>query len=399
MDIANKLYMDKRYRDLYILARFMYRVGYPILSDSDYDGLNRLIIRSNQLSEYVNRTYDDDPIPYNLIKEFSLSSYLPKLGTMSRYSKYLDEEKSLSISAVTNIDEVFDFVKKSRGQDLVLSLKVDGVNIKNLYVENTHELSMSRGRKGEGFDVTENARNVLPQKIDNDNIMLKVFTEMVVPKAHLAELQQRYNPDKYKTPKSSALSMLRVRHTSYDYDKLQPYAFNAEGFDCSTKLELLKKLEENGFKVVPYRGIKNEEIPSDRDKFNQWFTNLADEMYFKYKDIPSDGLVFEIDNLNFVDEINGQYSNRNIAVKLGYWKFDCYESIVTDIIFEQQRINKSCRINIKPIITNDGATVSFINGYNPSIIIENNINIGSKVKFERHSNTISNLVLEDLNNE
>lgn len=399
MDIANKLYMDKRYRDLYILARFMYRVGYPILSDSDYDGLNRLIIRSNQLSEYVNRTYDDDPIPYNLIKEFSLSSYLPKLGTMSRYSKYLDEEKSLSISAVTNIDEVFDFVKKSRGQDLVLSLKVDGVNIKNLYVENTHELSMSRGRKGEGFDVTENARNVLPQKIDNDNIMLKVFTEMVVPKVHLTELQQRYNPDKYKTPKSSALSMLRVRHTSYDYDKLQPYAFNAEGFDCSTKLELLKKLEENGFKVVPYRGIKNEEIPSDRDKFNQWFTNLADEMYFKYKDIPSDGLVFEIDNLNFVDEINGQYSNRNIAVKLGYWKFDCYESIVTDIIFEQQRINKSCRINIKPIITNDGATVSFINGYNPSIIIENNINIGSKVKFERHSNTISNLVLEDLNNE
>lgn len=399
MDIANKLYMDKRYKDLYILARFMYRVGYPILSDGDYDGLNRLIIRSNQLSEYVNRTYDDDPIPYNLIKEFSLSSYLPKLGTMSRYSKYLDEEKSLSISAVTNIDEVFDFVKKSRGQDLVLSLKVDGVNIKNLYVENTHELSMSRGRKGEGFDVTENARNVLPQEIDNDNIMLKVFTEMVVPKVHLTELQQRYNPDKYKTPKSSALSMLRVRHTSYDYDKLQPYAFNAEGFDCSTKLELLKKLEENGFKVVPYRGIKNEEIPSDRDKFNQWFTNLADEMYFKYKDIPSDGLVFEIDNLNFVDEINGQYSNRNIAVKLGYWKFDCYESIVTDIIFEQQRINKSCRINIKPIITNDGATVSFINGYNPSIIIENNINIGSKVKFERHSNTISNLVLEDLNNE
>ena len=395
MDIANKLYMDKRYKDLYILARFMYRVGYPILSDSDYDGLNRLIIRSNQLSEYVNRTYDDDPIPYNLIKEFSLSSYLPKLGTMSRYSKYLDEEKSLSISAVTNIDEVFDFVKKSRGQDLVLSLKVDGVNIKNLYVDDTHELSMSRGRKGEGFDVTENARNVLPQKIDNGNVMLKVFTEMVVPKVHLAELQQRYNPDKYKTPKSSALSMLRVRHTSYDYDKLQPYAFNAEGFDCNTKLELLKKLEENGFKVVPYRGIKNEEIPSDRDKFNQWFTNLADEMYFKYKDIPSDGLVFEIDNLNFVDEINGQYSNRNIAVKLGYWKFDCYESIVTDIIFEQQRINKSCRINIKPIITNDGATVSFINGYNPSIIIENNINIGSKVKFERHSNTISNLVLED----
>ena len=186
MDIANKLYMDKRYRDLYILARFMYRVGYPILSDSDYDGLNRLIIRSNQLSEYVNRTYDDDPIPYNLIKEFSLSSYLPKLGTMSRYSKYLDEEKSLSISAVTNIDEVFDFVKKSRGQDLVLSLKVDGVNIKNLYVDDTHELSMSRGRKGEGFDVTENARNVLPQKVDNSNIMLKVFTEMVVPKVHLA---------------------------------------------------------------------------------------------------------------------------------------------------------------------------------------------------------------------
>lgn len=395
MDIANKLYMDKRYRDLYILARFMYRVGYPILSDSDYDGLNRLIIRSNQLSEYVNRTYDDDPIPYNLIKEFSLSSYLPKLGTMSRYSKYLDEEKSLSISAVTNIDEVFDFVKKSRGQDLVLSLKVDGVNIKNLYVENTHELSMSRGRKGEGFDVTENARNVLPQKVDNSNIMLKVFTEMVVPKAHLAELQQRYNPDKYKTPKSSALSMLRVRHTSCDYDKLQPYAFNAEGFDCNTKLELLKKLEENGFKVVPHMGIKNEEIPSDRDKFNQWFTDLADEMYFKYKDIPSDGLVLEIDNLNFVDEINGQYSNRNIAVKLGYWKFDCYESIVTDIIFEQQRINKSCRINIEPVVTNDGATVSFINGYNPSIIIENNINIGSKVKFERHSNTISNLVLED----
>lgn len=394
MDIVEDLYTQKRYLDIYILSRFMYRVGSPMINDRLYDALHNDCVRCNILPEYTSRSYDDDPVPYKLLQEFNLDSFIPKTGSLSRYAKYLDEEKSLSILAVTNIDEVYNFVKENNGQDMVLSLKVDGVNIKNLYVDNNLELSMSRGRKGQGFDVTLNSLRVLPKSICDSN-MVKVFTEMAVPQHHLAELQKRYNKDKYKTPKSSAISMLRVKHAVNDYSKLCAYAFNAEGIECDTKVELLNILKNYGFTTVPFVKINNKDIPVEKSSFHDWFMNLADDMYFKYKHIPSDGLVLELNNLNLIDSIHNQYSNRNIAVKLGYWKFDCYQSVVTNIIFEQQRINKNCRINIEPVLTNDGSTVSFVNGYNPSIIIENGINIGSTIKFERHSNTVSNLVLEE----
>ena len=30
------------------------------------------------LKEYTSRTYDDDPIPYKLLREFNLENYIPK---------------------------------------------------------------------------------------------------------------------------------------------------------------------------------------------------------------------------------------------------------------------------------------------------------------------------------
>ena len=117
--------------------------------------------------------------------------------------------------------------------------------------------------------------------------------------------------------------------------------------------------------------------------------------YVKTQALPSDGLVFEVNDLDYVDNVNNQYSNKNIAVKLSYWGFDKYIGTVEDIIIEQQRVIASCRIKIKPLRTKDGCEATYINSYNPSILINNNINIGSEVVFERNSGAINSLLYGD----
>ena len=76
----NYFLKNGRAGDLWILARYLYRIGEePILSDREYDKLTRLFEEKYRepFKEYLDRTYDDDPIPYALLQEVGLRPYIP----------------------------------------------------------------------------------------------------------------------------------------------------------------------------------------------------------------------------------------------------------------------------------------------------------------------------------
>ena len=57
------LLQQKRLGAVYVLARYFYKIGEPVLSDEDYDKMEK-IVRENAydtFKEYLERTYDDDP--------------------------------------------------------------------------------------------------------------------------------------------------------------------------------------------------------------------------------------------------------------------------------------------------------------------------------------------------
>lgn len=388
--------MNLTKEEKYIIARFTYRMGAPILSDPQYDQLEREIKEDGLLQEYTTRTYDDDPIPYDLIERLGLGHLLQDLMSVSKYSKYLDSTKSLSIQPVTEIRDVWDFVRTHLNQhqnmcDFNLSLKMDGVNSKALYIDGRLEICVSRGRGGNGIDYTKCAVNVLPHNIDTDVDNVIIYTEAFVPEAYLQYFRKKYGKE-YKTPKSAAITMLRVQHDKEDYKYLKMIAIDIDGPDFKCKEEKYEYMKKLGFLVAPNVKLPSEVFTDDYDEFVKTINFSCDRFYEGTKGIPSDGLVLEVSDQTIDYEVNNQYCSKNIALKINQWSFTVYNAIVEDIVIEQQRVNASLRIKIKTIKTDDLCEATWVNGYNPDIIISNGINIGSKIQFERNSGAINCLV-------
>lgn len=388
-----EMWKAKRYVDVFILARFHYRIGRDLIDNKTYEIIEDALQKANLATEYMDRTYDDDPIPFELLKEINATNLIPNMANISKYSQSLDEEKTLSIKARRTVDEVFEFINSIGKEDIVISLKADGVNCKVLYVNDFLELALSRAREaGSAFDYTKGLSKVLPTKLDTDYNEVKVFCETFMEPNYLTELR-KIDPNIYKTPKSSALSLLLRDHADEHYQHMISLAFGIEGIDnLATVEDRFKYLESVGFRTVPWMIIKNAEIPKDKVAFGDWLFNLCEQFSNNTKGLSSDGLIFEVNSLDWKATVTGKYTNRNIAVKMFHWDGKQHVGKVKDIIIEQQRVEASCRIEIVPILTDDGCTATYIQGYNPDILMSQGINIGSTVTFERDSGAINKLV-------
>ena len=135
-EAARILVDNNRLLDTFILSRYSYRIGEPVIDDKTYDNLERYVKTTFPKSEYAHQTYDDDPIPYQLLDEFKI---LPvTFNSASDYDdmvETLNDEKSLSMNSVTKIEDAWPYFQMLRANklDFMASLKVDGVNTKMLY--------------------------------------------------------------------------------------------------------------------------------------------------------------------------------------------------------------------------------------------------------------------------
>lgn len=391
-----------RHKDLYVLARYMYRSGEPLLSDKAYEKLQTVLMDMQYpgLQEFFERSYDDDPVPYDLLDEFQIEATLPLINaSRADLVPILDEDKSLSISSVTTYSEAYKFFmeKRSLQLDIMTSLKMDGINTKTLFLDGNFVLGMSRGRSGSGFDFTDNLRHTFPHSIKTDIHELKITGESFVEKAGLPVLREKYNRDGYKTSKSAAISLLRVSHAKEDYKYLHTKVFAVEGL-AGTLEETFRVLEGNGFDTVPHKLISWESIPTDFEEFKSWLkTEIFD--YLKSEQdketMPADGVVLEVNDLNWSGVQHNQYSNRQLACKFEYWAFDYYKGKIVDIIYSQRRVTGSLRVEIEPVTTNDDCTATYINVFNPSILIANGLKVGSDIYFERNSGAVNILLYGD----
>ena len=46
---------EMNYHESYILARYMYSIGLPILTDATYDSLHNILLEKGELEEYTDR--------------------------------------------------------------------------------------------------------------------------------------------------------------------------------------------------------------------------------------------------------------------------------------------------------------------------------------------------------
>jgi len=381
--------------DLYVVARYMYRIGKPIISDADYDLLDREM-KTNypNMAEYYNRTYDDDPEPTELLLQCGISPE-PSVQKSSVFNNddydSMNEDKSLSIDSVVSYEEAYLFFENLRNLhlDFVTSLKIDGNNTKTLFKNGQLAMSLSRGRSGNSIDFTDSVKRILPNTLSLANDRFITYSESYVVPEALPILQQKYDDTSYKTCKSAAISLLRVQHAPEDYQYLKTRVFFVDG--VAQKLsDMFPTLERNGLEVPPYRCFKWESIPDNFEDFKAWLkTEVFDYIHYQSEGIPSDGVVVEVDDLLWAGVQKNQYSNRQLALKFDWWDFNEDYGVVKSICIEQQRVFMSVVLEIEPKTTYDGCTATRINVFNPSILIDNGICVGSTVKFERNSGAVN----------
>lgn len=389
-----------RIEDLYKLSRFCYRVGSPILNDADYDEIDSYIKENGILPDFIMRSYDDDPLPLSLIDEFKLNYLLPNFGNVDngKYSDFLDGEKSLSIKSVDNYKECFSYCMATKDLDKTLSIKINGVNIRGVLSKESSEDKLTpkvfrtRGRNGDSFDVTKNMSRVFNNSSKINKDVLYITGESYVTLDGIGNLVSPSGVN-IKVPRSGAMSMLRTDYSDEDYKYLKYKIFKCEGLSDSN-FENLQILKDNGYDVVPMIKINAEEIPSNYDEFHTWLKSKMDYFYkiCESEGIQADGLVMDIDDVNFNGIINGQYSNRNLALKFEYWSHKYYKAVIEDIVIEQQAVECSVVLRIKPLTLGDLTVARRVNTHSLGILINEGLTVGSMIYFKRHSEVYNVLV-------
>lgn len=390
VNLYKDLIKSRRFTDAFKLCRFFYRINDEMVNDDAYSKLEK-VIKDYNLSDLVNQSYDDDEIPYTLLREFNLTGYIPnRPSNDSPYIKYLDSEKSMSIRAVHGHKEVFDYFKSIDNEDFILSPKGNGWNYKSLYINGNLELSMTRGRRGNGFDVTSGIAKLAPHSISINNKQVIVYGEGLCDLSAVKKITRR-DGTSFTSPRMAGGSLIQSGATNPDdWGYMHYYAFNADNI-ADTISESLDILKSEGFDTMPYIIISPKDIPNTLENFIPWFEDIMDNFYniCKDMDLCADGIVIDVNNKGFTGSESGQYSSRNIAVKYGYWSNKYYKGTVTDIIVEQKRVFASVVICIDPLITDDSCQARRITSYNIGILTELNIKKGGIVYFKRDSQAIN----------
>lgn len=397
-----------RAEDIYILARYFYRIGQPIIPDYIYEKIDAAAkeCRPEALIPYLERDYDDDPVPLDLLQEIGIEPVpiIQKEGRADLYN-YFNEEKSNSIDSKTNYKDAYDFFMfyVRMKKDLMTSLKMDGDNTKSLYLNGNFRLGLSRGRSGNSFDWTDTLAFVMPTKVTNFPDEIKVYSEAYVEKDYLPVLREKYSgsgSSGYVTCKSAAISLLSRPHQPEDYKHLHAVTFFVDGSGCDTLDQMFDKASEAGFTVVEHKLLKWQDIPTDYHEFCTWLKKEVFDYFYEIQitnSIPADGIVVEVNDLAYNGNQVNQYNSRQLALKFEQWSFKLASGVVEEIIWQQKRVFASCRLRIKPTTTYDGSNAEYINGFNHSILVSENIKVGSTIYFERNSGAVNILVYgEDL---
>lgn len=399
MDVFKQLIESERVEDAFILARYMYRVGEPIIDDVTYENfVAKIRGKFPRLEPFWDRTYDEDPVPYDLLDEFKLQEVgVAKTEYTEDLQKLFGEDKSLSIRSVTQYREAWDFFQAHRvaKNDIFVAIKVDGNNTREVYKNGEFRLSLSRGRNTDTcFDFSHSMRKVLPEKLVGVPEDFVLYGEAYVEESYLPKLRAKYHTvDKFKTARTTAMSMLRLNtYDDEDYSHLKFKAFSAPGMR-ETVSETYQFLESLGFETPPHKLIRWKEFPEDFSLFSEWLDREVFAPLSEYQsEIASDGIVAEVNQYNWFGEINGNYSTRQLALKFGPWNFAYAKGIVSDIVVKQRRVLACVKIAIEPLTTQDGCEARVINVFNPDILIKAGLRKGSTVYFERNSGAVNILL-------
>lgn len=252
----------------YILARWAYSVGEPIMDDPSYNILQASIKARFPKSPYVTQSWSSDPCPLGLLEKYNYK-HLIKAVVLSDKTESIPSLNTL-IAVKTEYTSMF---RPHR-----LSFKLDGWNIQASYYNGKLIHVQTRGRSTDAMDASV-LMPLLPQEI---NIRGKVLItmELVVPNVDFEFFKNSYSCVSQRGACSTALAK--------GGEALKHIALLAHGIRASVPIEPHNKLS-----VLKNMGFNTplSTVVSSYKELMEQVDNMT-ELKGSYP-YPTDGLVCE----------------------------------------------------------------------------------------------------------
>lgn len=272
----------------YIIARWAYSVGQPIMSDAEYTVLDRAMKAQVPDNPYCTRSWSSDPCPVDLLRKYGYTDLI-KAVVLS--------DKTESIPSLNTLVEVRT-TYSGMSEPHSVSYKIDGWNIQASYYNGDLVNIQTRGRSTDAVDAKALAP-LFPSSIPEQGKVL-VVTECCVPDSEFSWFKSTFGVTSQRGAVSTALAnpSLCLTHVK----------LLAHGVRCSSvvgdKFELLRSW---GFEVPMYAWVSSyEELMSQVEAFSTYKEGYG---------IPTDGLVVE--------------GTSTYALRIKAWEEPIYKSYVT----------------------------------------------------------------------
>lgn len=398
----------------YAIYRFFYKYGNSIVSDGSYDLLEKSLRDRFPEEGICKRSYDDDPVPYDVLEKIGLSResilkivYGQKRqsfeGDWEVFNKYFAVETSKSITAFFEWHEAMPWLMGMRGKKLNLSLKIDGNYTQSLYLPSErnpdvleYRATYSRGRDKDAspLDLTAGCSHVMPQRLripGMDYCILKA--EIYCDPEFIPAFNEKYGTELI-TPRGVGLSMARTNsYEDIDYAFLRYNAFNLNW--KSSLSESYLALYNQRIDTVPFYTLtldRNATAEQVKETIFNKMLNLYG--YATANNMPSDGIVVQLDDTIAAGDLatEGMYDGGIIALKTDFWKPDTLTSEVVHVEILQQQERANCIAIVRPTQTSSGKTITRVNCFNPDILISAGIKPGKMIQFVYKNETTVDLV-------
>ena len=275
--------------------------------------------------------------------------------------KTIDIQPMLSLDKVHSAEEVVEFAKK---KTMVAMLKCDGLSVRLIYKNGKLESANTRGNGEVGVDITEHIKQFLnvPLTIPKyKGETLIVDGEAVIK---LKDFELINKNGQFKNPRNTAAGTLNSLDTSVVKDRrLSFIAWDIiEGIISNSMERNLITLNEFGFETVPF-GIVQEPTIEEVDQLNK---RLPSSQSY---DIPSDGVVWKYDDLDYAKSLGRTSHHFNWAVA---WKpeIETFETKLVNIDWNMGRMGALTPVAVFEPVDDGESVITRASLHNLSVMEE-----------------------------
>ncbi len=335
---------------------------------------------------------------------------LDRVGQKSDLEDANKKHKNLNKPITESLPSLFDFLdaennvdKKNSEQnqiELFCETKIDGLSFSARYENGQLIYAATRGDGEEGEDVTENVKTIknFPQKLHSENPpkIFEIRGEIYMGKKDFSELnlrQEEAGGKIFANPRNAAAGSLRQLDSQITASRnLSYFAYGfgetSPDFFCKSQSELLKILNNFGFKIEPHS-----RLCSNIDKVLQLYEEIADKRYQLDYDI--DGMVYKVNDFKLQERLGFVSRSPRFAIAHKF-AAEKAKTVIEKIIIQIGRTGALTPVAVLQPVNIGGVVVSRASLHNQDEIARKDIREGDVVLVQRAGDVIPQVLEVDL---